>query len=116
MEDLLAQSFNLIVCDGTSTDPCTFAHVIELVQNLITTMIILATFIATVAFAYAGFKLLTSGGNTSAKEDAKKMLTKVLWGYIWILAAWLIVYTIVNVLVDTDKFKPLLGQPTGQSE
>src|SRR3989344_3972360 len=52
MNDLLAQSFNLIVCDGVTT-PCTFAKLIELARNLINALVILSTFLATAAFAYA---------------------------------------------------------------
>src|SRR3989338_39824 len=106
--DFLAQSFNLIFCDGV-TVPCTFDKLMELVQNIISALIIISTFLATAAFAYAGFLLLTSGGNESNKTKAKEMIGKVLKGYLWILVAWVFVYTIINVLIDTDKFKPLLG-------
>jgi putative copper export protein len=108
--DLLAQSFNLIVCEGTgdAAGPCTYAHLILLVKNLITAMVILSTFIATGAFAYAGILLMGSGGNEGAKDKAKKMLWKVLIGYLWILAAWLIVYTISSVLLK-DGFSLLEG-------
>ena len=99
MNDLLAQSFNLIVCDGV-TVPCTFAKLVELVQNLITALVTISTFLATAAFAYAGFLLLTSGGNESAKTKAKEVFKKVLIGYLWILGAWLLVYTITSVLLE----------------
>lgn len=100
MNDLLAQSFNLIVCQGTTADPCTFAKLIELLQNLINALILFSTLLATAAFAYAGFKLLTSGGNESAKNDAKDIFIKVLKGYLWILGAWLLVYTITSFLLE----------------
>ena len=106
--DLLAQSFNLIVCDGV-TVPCTFAKLVELVKNLITALIIISTFLATAAFAYAGFLLLTSGGSESKKDDAKKIFTKVLIGYLWILGAWVLVYTITSVLFNTGY--SVLGKP-----
>lgn len=108
MIDLLAQSFNLIVCDGV-TEPCTFSHLIELVKNLITAMVIISTFLATAAFAYAGILLLTSGGSEGKKDEAKKIFTKVLIGYLWILGAWVIVYTITSVLLDPGY--SLLGAP-----
>jgi putative copper export protein len=86
----------LIVCSGPD---CTFASLILLVKNLITDLIILSTFLAVVAFAYAGFLLMTSGGSESGKDKAKKIFTKVLIGYVWILGAWVIVYTISTVLL-----------------
>lgn len=86
----------LIVCGGPD---CTFGHLITLVQNLITDLIILSTFLATIAFAYAGFLLLTSGVSPGKKDEAKKVFIKVLIGYLWILGAWILVYTIAKVLL-----------------
>lgn len=106
--DLLAQSFGLIVCDGV-TDPCTFAKLVTLAQRLITALVMISTFLATIVFAYAGFILLTSGGSESAKTKAKDIFWKVLMGYLWILGAWLLVYTITKVLLY-DKFS-ILGPP-----
>lgn len=98
----------LIVCDGT-TEPCTFNHLIELTQNLITDLILLSTLLATIAFAYAGFFLLTSGGSEGRKDKAKEIFRKVLIGYLWILGAWLLVYTITSTLLNTGY--SLLGAP-----
>lgn len=98
----------LIVCDGV-TEPCTFNHLIELTQNLITDLILLSTLLATIAFAYAGLKLLTSGGSESARKEATDIFLKVLKGYLWILGAWLLVYTITSVLLNPGY--SLLGAP-----
>jgi hypothetical protein len=104
--DLLAQTLNLIVCDGPN---CTFNHLVSLVINIINALIIFSTFFATAAFAYAGFLLLTSGGNESAKTRAKDIFKKVLIGYLWILGAWLVVYTISSILLNPGY--SLLGSP-----
>lgn len=96
----------LIVCDGPD---CGFSHLITLAQNLITDMIIISTFLATAAFAYAGFLLLTSGGSQAIKDKAKSVFTKVLIGYLWILGAWLLVYTITSVLLKPSY--SILGAP-----
>lgn len=96
MNDLLAQSFNLIVCNGPD---CTFGHLVTLVKNLITALVTISTFIAVAAFAYAGFLLLTSGGSSSGRTKAKEVFMKVLYGYLWILGAWLLVHTIASVLL-----------------
>ncbi len=89
---------------------CTFNHLITLTQNLITDLIILSTLLATIAFAYAGLKLLTSGGNESARKEATDIFLKVLKGYLWILGAWLLVYTISSVLLKPE-FRSILGTP-----
>ena len=100
---------DLIVC-GTVDEPCGFEHLIELAKNLITDLIILSTFLAMAAFVYIGYLLLTSGGKTSARDEAKKVFTKVIIGYLWILGAWLLIYTITSALLD-PKFRFLLGAP-----
>jgi len=107
MNDLLAQSLGLIVCDGPE---CTFGDLITLAKNLINALIIISTFLAAIAFAYAGFILLISGGNESAKTKAKEIFRKVLIGYLWILGAWLLVYTITSVLLKPGF--SILGAPS----
>jgi hypothetical protein len=102
----------LIVCDGVpggSLPECNFSYLIELVRVLIHDMVLLSTLLAVGVFAYAGFILLTSGGDTGAMKQAKGMFLKVLIGYMWILAAWLIVYTITSVLLNPGY--SLLGAP-----
>jgi uncharacterized membrane protein len=88
----------LIVCDGVTT-PCDWAHLTLLIKVLIDDMIIISTLLAGAVFAYIGFILLTSGGNPAAMTRAKGMGMKVIKGYLWILFAWLVVYTITNTLL-----------------
>ncbi|MFH1472842.1 MAG: hypothetical protein ABIF06_00285 [bacterium] len=96
----------LIVCSGPD---CGFSDLIVLTQNLITDLIILSTFLATATFAYVGYILLTSSGNPGALTKAKDMAWKVLKGYLWILVAWLLIYTITNALLHEGY--SLLGPP-----
>ena len=110
---------DLIVCGvkpGTEGVPveyfesCRFEHLILLAKNLITDLVILSTFLAMAAFVFIGYLLLTSGGKTSARDRAKDVFTKVIIGYLWILGAWLLIYTITSALLD-PKFRFLLGAP-----
>lgn len=111
----------LVICGKTPinatdislTNPhaqCTFNHLMLLANHLITDLIVLSTFLAVAVFVFVGIKLLTSGGNEGAMKDAKAMLMKVVIGYLWILGAWVLVYTITNALLDT-KYLQLLGKP-----
>ena len=88
------QSQGLVSCDE-----CGFSDILTLI-NKVTTFIFenLVIPIAAIAFAYAGFELLTSGGETSKKEKAKKIFTDVAIGLIIAAAAFLIVQTILSVL------------------
>ena len=98
-----------ILSATTPGELCGFSDLITLIKALITDLVLISTLLAVAAFVYAGFILLTSGGNTSAKDKAKEIFKKVLIGYMWILAAWLVVYTITSVLLWPGY--SLLGAP-----
>lgn len=110
---------DLVICGVTPgpnanalyTHECGFSDLIVLAQNLITDLIIISTFLAVAAFAYAGVLLLTSGGKEGARDKAKDIFVKVLIGYLWILGAWLLVYTITSVLLKPGLGYSLLGAP-----
>ena len=92
---------SLIVCSSPPEfpQPCGLSHFFLLLQNLVFDLIVLSTFLATIAFVYAGFLLLASGGSEDKKNQAKKVFGSVLKGSLWILAAWVIVYTISSALL-----------------
>lgn len=86
---------SLVKCNGTPTDPCRFADFMALVQRMINFILILMLPICAIIFAYIGFLFLTSGGSSETKSKAKGILLKTVIGLILVLAAWLIVKTIV---------------------
>ena len=105
---------SLIVC-GVDTsgngilednEMCNFENLVELGVNIIDFLIKLTTLVATAAFVWVGLLLLTSGGDEKKKNEAKAIAMKVLKGYLWVMFAWLLVYTVLNVLVE-DKFSIL---------
>jgi cation transporter-like permease len=108
---------SFIVCDGsTKSDPCNFDALVELAVVVMHNIIVLATLLAVIGFILAGFKLLTSGGNPAAKAAAKKILGNVVWGFVWVLAAWLVIYTISKVLLDPNtQPTPLINRPSSNS-
>ncbi|MHB1330395.1 MAG: hypothetical protein ACYCY6_00270 [Minisyncoccota bacterium] len=102
----LAQAWQeMIVCQGPD---CGFDDLIQLVVAVIDNLVILSTILATIGFIYVGFRLMTSGGDPGAKSDAKHIFKNILIGYVVILVAWLLVYTIMNVLVNPE-FNFILG-------
>lgn len=107
MRDLAQVWQSMIVCEGPD---CGFNDLVQLVVAVINNLVILSTILATIGFIYVGFRLVTSGGNPGAKEDAKHVLKNVLIGYVVILTAWLVVYTIMNVLVNPE-YNFILGNP-----
>lgn len=92
-------SGGLVPCSGTDNDPCTFNKLMTLINKVISFLIFtLALPLAAIAFAYAGFLFLTSGGNTENRSKAKGIFTTVFLGLIAAMAAWLIMYTIISSL------------------
>ncbi len=85
--------------DYIISDPCDFNAFMELINNLIKYVIILAIPLAAISFAYAGFLLVTAGGESAhAFGEAKGIFTNTLVGLVIILAAWLIIKTILSIL------------------
>ena len=103
----------LIVCSNPPDFPkaCDFNALILLVNHLITDLILLSTLFATAGFVYVGIKLLTAGGDEGAMKSAKSSAWAILKGFLWILVAWVLVYTITNVLLSSSGYS-LLGAPT----
>ncbi len=77
---------------------CDFVDFIGQIDQLINDAFILAVPISIIVITYAGVKLMTSRGNSSAMSEAKKMLTKSITGFVIICAAWIVVYFIITSL------------------
>jgi len=85
--------------EGQIKNPCGFVDAIELIKKIINFILIdLALPFAAIMFAYAGFLLVTSGGETSKREKAKKIFTDVAIGLVIVAAAFLIVKTILSIV------------------
>lgn len=91
----------LVPCDGTAVDPCTFASLIELSDNVITFLVVYITVpLAAIAFAYAGFLYLTAGGSETQIGKAHSVFGSVAKGLLFVLLAFLIVRLIVTSLLS----------------
>lgn len=88
---------------------CGFNDMITLVQNIITFILYIAIPIAVGMFTYAGVLYLTAGGSPGQIGKAHTIFLNVLIGFIIVLAAWLIINTIVNALLDKSNFSTYLN-------
>ena len=93
---------SLIACEGPD---CSFKDLMCLFVILIEWIVKISFLFAAIMFAYAGFILITSGGSTTARSEAQKMMTKTAIGFAWILGAWVVVNTIMSALVFKE-FSP----------
>jgi len=96
----------IVQCTGAGgSHPCTCKDLVTSAQNLLYTGIYLAVFTSAILFAWAGWKMLTGRtvGNSGDIENAKKILWNVIIGLVIILAAWLIVNTLLTTLVNGSR-------------
>lgn len=91
----------LVPCTGINCDMCKGG---KLIQRVITFMIGIAIPIATLLFAWAGILYFSSGANPGNKDRAKQIFVDAFVGFLIALAAFLIVNTILNVLLNKQKF------------
>lgn len=86
-------------CSGTDCSACNIVH---LANGGIKWLIGILFVIFALLIAVAGVRLVMSGGNHSALDEAKSMFMNAIIGFIIILSAWLIVDTIMRALVGTE--------------
>tara|TARA_B100000508_G_scaffold36077_1_gene27902 strand:+ start:19487 stop:20524 length:1038 start_codon:yes stop_codon:yes gene_type:complete len=96
-----AQGF--VPCDGTAVNggtACTECNLVQMGNTILIWLIgILFLLFAFMVFV-AGWGFITSGGNPSARDAAKSKLTNALIGLLIVLAAWLIVDTMMRALLS----------------
>lgn len=90
-----AQEQGLVTCNGPD---CNWQALIGMVDSIITWLVGFLAIIAVIVLVITGFQLVTSGGNSEAASAAKTRFTNVVVGFIIVLAAWLIVDTLLATL------------------
>lgn len=79
--------------------PCTFDHILILINNIVNFLLfVIAIPIAAVMFCYAGFLMIFSGGEASARTKAKGIFWNVFFGLIIAVAAWVIIHTLLGII------------------
>lgn len=100
----------LVPCSNTPdngnispSDLCDFDAFMKLINIVINFILFyMAMPIAAIMFFYAGFKLVTSGGNSEARGKAKNIFTNAVIGLVLAVGAWLIIKTILSILYYKD--------------
>ena len=88
------------ISGGKLNKECDFQDFLDLVNRILNWIIIISVPVATGVIAWAGFLYMTTG-IAETKNKAKEILKKVFWGLIFILAAWIIVKTIISALLNS---------------
>ena len=83
----------------TCNEKCDFNDLMTLINKVIHFVLYdMAIPIAAIMFAYAGFLLVTAGGETGAVTKARSIFTNTVLGLIFAVAAFVIIRTILSIL------------------
>jgi hypothetical protein len=94
-------------CQGAdAASKCGICDLATLAQNILNTSIYVLIILSAILFAWAGWKMLTSGGNSSEYAAGKRMFGSVFIGLIIIMGAWIAVDTLMKVMFNSDKYGP----------
>ena len=95
----------IVPCDGTNINggkECTVCDIATVAQNVLNTGIYVAVFLSAILFAWAGWLYLTNVANPGQIDRAKTIFGNVLIGLLIILAAWIVIDTLMRTLVNPD--------------
>lgn len=104
LSPVFVQAEGLVTCgrgaDQSVENTCGFKDIMIMINNIITFILTkLALPVCALMFAYAGFILVTAGGESSeAKSKAKGIFTNAAVGLMLVAGAWLIIKTILTTL------------------
>ena len=94
-----AQGIPKQIVPETCTGPtCDCGDLVKLASNILNTGIYIAVILSAILFAWAGIQYVTNAANPEGKNRAKEVLRNVIIGLVVILAAWLIVDTLMKTL------------------
>lgn len=89
----------LVPCDNVSKI-CDFSAFMDLLNGVISFILFkLALPLAAIMFVYAGFLLITAGGEAAhSRAKAKNIFTNAVIGLVLAAIAWIIVRTLLSIL------------------
>lgn len=81
---------------------CDICDLTRLAMNVLNFLIVISIAFAALLFANAGFLYITSPGNSGNIARAHKIFTSALIGIVLILAAYLLIDTVMRILISGD--------------
>ena len=90
----------LVKCGLTTADMCDLCDLVGLGNDILSWLIGVLMVVFAIMVVVAGFGLASSGGNPEAKRSAKSKLMNAFIGLIIVLAAWLLVDTMMKALLE----------------
>ncbi len=102
IESVTAQTEGLVQLSQCSGTDCTACNIVHLANGVIKWLIGILFVVFAVLVAIAGIRLVVSGGNSRALDQAKETFINAIIGLLIILSAWLVIDTIMRVLIGND--------------
>ena len=88
-------SQGIVTC--VDIDDCGYDDLLSTFQSILNFIIYAAGVVAVIMFVWAGFIYITAGGDPGKISEAHGIFKNTLIGFIFVLAAWLIISTILAI-------------------
>lgn len=85
-------------CGTSTTPPCTWCHLMQLITNVISFLIYIVIPLAAVMIVVGGIFIMTAGGSTERVSKGREIVTAAITGLIIALLSWLIIDTIIKII------------------
>ena len=89
-------------CSVKDSPDCGWEQLFMLFNNILMFLVYISAFLAGLGICYAGYLYIRYSDNPGKRSEAKQTLWKVVVGFIAVLAAAVLVRTILNFLIDTQ--------------
>jgi len=93
-----AFAFQLVPCGTSTTQPCTFIHLVTLLIRMINYLISVAAIIAMYQVLSSGFAMVTALGDPEKIQGAKTGISNAIVGLLMIIMAFVFVNLLVNYI------------------
>ena len=100
----------IVPADCNGSGGCTsICDIALLAQNVLNDGIYITVFLSAILFAWAGFKMAvaSSSGDEQGVTQAKRIFYYVIIGLVVMLAAWIIVSVVMEVLTNSSTWNSL---------
>ncbi len=89
----------LVTCGNDASDPCTFNDLFAMVNTVINFILFdIVPPIAAFGIVVAAITLMTSGGDPTKFEQAKRAITWMVIGLVVVYGAWFLVTSFISIL------------------
>jgi hypothetical protein len=99
-----------IINGSLDAEQYTWPLLLSTFGSLVKVLVAIASVLAAAFFMYGGWLYLTSGGDSGKIEKAHGIFKNVGWGFALLLAAWLVVVTLLQSLGAQDWLLQFFGQ------